>query len=183
MANALLDPATPEQLAERGQAIETEGKLEDFRRLAQIVERDLAALPGSDDAWRRAPVAIRLGFGWADARRRVPALQGHAAADLTTICQRCLEPFRLHVETDLNLLLMRSGGTSDGHEEYEVWEHDEETLRPVDIVEEALIMALPLAAMHASPDDCGVLVRASADNDVDVARPFAGLRSLLENSD
>lgn len=187
MANALLDPASPEELAERGQAVEIEGKVDDFARLSRIVAADLAAVPDAGEAWREAPVAIRLDFSWADVRRQIPALRGRLEADIRAVCQRCLEPFELHVETDLNLLLMRTEDTADGGEVFEVWEYDTETLRPADIVEEALIMALPLAAMHDRREDCGALAGTVQDSqdasETDAARPFAGLRKQLDAAD
>ncbi|MCH8302873.1 MAG: hypothetical protein IH912_08980, partial [Proteobacteria bacterium] len=97
MANPLLDRALPEELAERGQVFELQGKIEDFRRLIEIVEADLRSVATEihPREWRAAPVNIRLGFGWADARREIPALEGEISTDIVAVCQRCLEPFKL----------------------------------------------------------------------------------------
>ncbi len=95
MTNPLTDRALPAQLATIAQVIETKGKLSDFRRLSEVVEAGLAGLaPAKMPAeWRHAPIAIRLAFGWADARRQIPALEGQISARIDAVCQRCLEPF------------------------------------------------------------------------------------------
>ena len=69
MRNPLLDRSSPGELADVGQVIETEGKLEDFSRLREIVAADLASLPEAEvrAAWRQTPVPIRLRFSWVDA--------------------------------------------------------------------------------------------------------------------
>ena len=50
MANPLLDHASPGDLADRGQTFETEGKIQDFKRLLEIVEADLAEVPAQADS-------------------------------------------------------------------------------------------------------------------------------------
>ncbi len=185
MANPLLDRVLPEELAERGQVFEFEGKVEDFRRLIEIVEADLksVAVQIRPREWRAAPVNIRLGFGWADARREIPTLEGEISTDIVAVCQRCLEPFNLALETTLKMLLLKSAdATTRVPDEFEIWEVDGDEVRPLDIVEEALIMALPLSAMHQSRDLCGPLAVNVTDENKETARPFADLRSQMNES-
>jgi len=185
MANPLLARALPEELAERGQAFELEGKVEDFQRLTEIVEEDLAALARKNRprAWRATPVSIRLAFAWADARGEIPSLEGRIATEITAVCQRCLEPFGLPLRTTLKMLLLRPETDTTAQGEFEIWEVGEDGVRPLDIVEEALIMALPLSAVHQSRDLCGPLAENVVDDNKRIVRPFAGLRSQMDNSD
>ena len=185
MANPLLDRALPEELAERGQVFELKGKIEDFRRLVEIVEADLAAVATEmhPREWRAAPVNIRLGFAWADARREIPALEGEIATDIAVVCQRCLEPFELPLSTTLKMLLLKSADATTVQNEFEIWEVEEDVVRPLDIVEEALIMALPLSAVHQSRDLCGPLAASVTDENKETVRPFADLRSQMNKSD
>ena len=70
--------------------------------------------------------------------------------------------------------------------DYEVWELDGDELRPLDLVEEVLIMALPMAAAHDSIDRCGPLAGQLAATDTvapDTVRPFAGLREQMDNTE
>ena len=184
MANPLLDRATPEELAERGQVFELKGKIEDFRRLVEIVETDLAAVAAEKRPreWQAAPVNIRLGFAWADARREFPALEGEVFTTIAAVCQRCLEPFKLSLETRLKMLLLKSADKTTAQDEFEIWEVGEAVVRPLDIVEEALIMALPLSATHPSRDMCGALAENVTVENKETVRPFADLRSQMNKT-
>lgn len=184
MANPLLDRVLPEDLAERGQAFELQGKIEDFRRLIEIVEADLksVAVQIRPREWRAAPVNIRLGFGWADARREIPTLEGEISTDIVAVCQRCLEPFELPLRTTLKMLLLKTADATALQDEFEIWEVEGDEIRPLDIVEEALIMALPLSAVHPSRDLCGPLAENVTDENKETVRPFADLRSQMNKS-
>ena len=184
MANPLRDRALPEELADRGQAFELKGKVDDFLRLVEIVEQDLGSVAAEKypQAWRAAPVNIRLGFTWADDRREIPALEGEISTDIAAVCQRCLEPFDLSLKTTLKMLLLKSANATTTLDEYEIWEVEGDAVRPLDIVEEALIMAMPLSAVHPSWELCGPLAKTVAEEDQKTVRPFADLRSKMNKS-
>ena len=181
MGNRLTDRARPEQLAANGQVLETKGKLSDFERLSEVVKADLASLTSSNrpKKWRHAPIDIRLAFGWADARRQIPALEGQVSARIDAVCQRCLEPFELSLNAQLKLLLPMPGGEATAFEEYEIWETAEDTVRPLDIVDEALIMAMPLSPSHVDAGMCGPLAKKTLSEDSGTIRPFADLKSRM----
>jgi uncharacterized metal-binding protein YceD (DUF177 family) len=182
MGNPLFDRRSPRELAERGQVIETEQKLGIFLRLAGIVAADFASVPETHAPakWRASPVQIRLKAGWADERRSMPVLEGHVSARIPAVCQRCLEPFELPVERDLRLLLTGPEAGEIESDEYETWETEEPTIRPLDIVEEALIMALPLSAMHES-GACSAPEQEHAAAGSETTRPFADLKKRMRD--
>lgn len=181
MRNPLLDRSTPAELADAGQVVEVEEELARFAQLAQVVAADLASLDAGDvpRKWRQEPVAIRLAFGWADPGRRYPLLEGHVAARVPAVCQRCLGPMELDLDVDLKLVLMRAGEAAPAAEDLEAWEIEEATIRPLDIVEEALIMAMPLSAMHGAGEACKSPADTALAATADSIRPFADLRSML----
>jgi len=184
MGHPLLDRGLPRELASRSQVIETKEILDSFSRLAGIVEADLAS-PGSGKTpqkWRQMPVAIRLRFGWADARQRFPALRGFVSTTIAAVCQRCLEPFELPLEVQLNFRLMPADAAAGPQEGYEDWELEEDTVRPLDIVEEALIMALPFAAMHEAGACSSTLQEQTSAEDAKMRHPFADLRSKMNDT-
>ncbi len=184
MANPLLERAPPKVFAERGQVIEKQEKLELFPRLSEVVGDDLRRLDTPPAGWRQSPVAIRLAFGWADTARGLPVLEGYARAEVPVVCQRCLEPFSLMLGADLKLLFSGPGQGADASPDYEVWELDEAALRPLDVVDEALVMIMPLAAMHESEEDCGPLAKqAAAGKEEAQVRPFADLKSQMRDRD
>jgi uncharacterized metal-binding protein YceD (DUF177 family) len=187
MSNPLFDRVLPEGLASIGQRIEYKGKISEFVRLVEIVEAELAMV--SKDlwprGWRAALVDIRLEFAWGGGRQKVPTITGRVSAQIPAVCQRCLEVFELLLDAAVEMRLLRPGLESDDFAElagYDVWEIEADALRPYDIVEESLVMAIPLAPRHESRADCGVLAGDIADVGSKSARPFAGLRSQLELS-
>jgi uncharacterized protein len=184
MGHPLLDCGSLHDLADLRQVIETKEELDSFEQLAGIVTADLASLEAAKrpQNWRQLPVDIRLSFGWADVRRQFPALEGHVSATIVAICQRCLEPFELALDVRLKLRFVQTDAVAAQQEGFDDWELDEEMLRPLDIVEEALIMALPLAAMHEVSERCGALQERAAPGDAEKLRPFAELRSKMNDT-
>jgi uncharacterized protein len=181
MGNPLRDRRTPQELAASGQVIEIAEKIGGFGELSRIVGADLESLDPDKlpQHWRDAEVAGQLRFGFADAQERLPALEGEVSVTIDAVCQRCLEPMKLPLAADLRYLFAEAG--PDAVEEgIEVWEMDEERLRPLDLVEEVLIMAMPLAALHESDAACAE-TEGPEETKGTTTRPFADLRSQMEN--
>ena len=145
------------------------------------MDADLAALDEAKKpvGWRDTAVITKLRFGFVDAGNNVPMLHCQLSTTVAAVCQRCLEPFRLPLEVDVKLLLLELDETVEGYDEYEVWELAETTLRPMDIVEELLIMALPFAAMHAESAACRALSADDAADGEEMTKPFAALREQM----
>src|SRR5690606_14338416 len=188
MRNPLLDRSSPKELADLGQVVETQTKLQSFPRLAEVVAADLASLPEAEvpGEWRQKPVQIRLRFSWVDAGRRLPAVEGRVRASVPAVCQRCLGPMELALDEELRLLLVAPGesaGAEGAAEDFEIWEIDEPTIRPLDILEEALIMAMPLSALHEPGQGCDAPADAEPPVSEETNRPFAGLRSQISGRD
>jgi len=190
MSNPLRDRRPVTELAAVGQVIEFAEQISAFKGLSAILEADLAALDPEKipSAWRESSVSGWLQFGFADAAGRVPRLAGSADATVAAVCQRCLEPFELKicVEPELLLLGADAGAVAEGLEDLEVWELDEHAVRPQDIIEELLTMAMPLSAMHDNMAECNALLSAdsSADEGVEeLVSPFANLRSQMKQNE
>jgi uncharacterized protein len=186
MPNPLLDRSSPAELADLGQVVEKQVKLQSFSGLTEVLAADLSPLGPEEvpQEWRQTPVAIRLKFGWVDRGRRFPALEGRVVARVPAVCQRCLGPIQLELDEELKLLLAgadEAGSAEGASGDYDVWEIDEATIRPLDILEEALIMAMPLSALHGPGEGCDAPDDAvPAVSDVTI-RPFAGLRSTMSD--
>jgi uncharacterized metal-binding protein YceD (DUF177 family) len=182
MGNPLRDRRTPSEWAASGQVIEFSEKIGEFNRLERIVKGDLDALDPDKlpPDWRDKVVAGQLSFGFADAHNGLPVLAGKVSATIDAVCQRCLEAFELPLEAELRLLFGEEGVSPTEGTGYEVWQLDEDDIRPLDLVEEALIMAMPLAAMHVDSESCGGPEEQEQDSG-DRIRPFAGLRSQMED--
>ena len=181
MGNPLQERRTAAELASVGQVIEFTEKIGSFDKLSEIVEADLAALEADKvpPLWRDSIVHGELQFSFIMAVDGIPTITGNASAKVDAVCQRCLEPFRQELSVEPKLLLVRYGDSVNEFEDYEVWELQEEALRPQDIVEEMLIMAMPFSATHDNMEDCKAFA-SDGDNATDLRRPFAALASQMQ---
>ena len=98
-------------------------------------------------------VRFRLAFFRDDAQRAV--LRCEVAATLKLPCQRCLEAFEHKVNTD-TLLALVSGIDEERHlpESYDPLPVSDEPIRPRELIEDELLLALPQIPMH-EPTVCG----------------------------
>lgn len=188
MGNPLQDRRTAAELASVGQLIDFNQEIGSFEGLAAIVEADLAALDADKipSDWRESTISGELKFGYGEGAGRIPMVSGHASTRVDAVCQRCLEPFKLKLEVEPDLLLLDEEQADEGYEDFEVWELEEATVRPQDIIEELMIMALPFAAMHDNMSECKALssyVEPQDETTEDLQTPFAALRSQMTQNE
>jgi uncharacterized protein len=181
MGNPLRECRSAAEWAAGAQVIEIAKKVSDFEQLSAIVGADLAALDADKmpAGWRDSDVEGILEFGFADAQQLLPTAKCRVAVNVNAVCQRCLEPFQLPLEVEANLLLLELEQEADGYDDYEVWELEEKLLRPLDIVEEMLIMAMPFSAMHAESLACRALSPGKGESAEEMTTPFAALRDQM----
>jgi uncharacterized metal-binding protein YceD (DUF177 family) len=181
MGNPLCERRSAAEWAAGSQVIEIAAKIGNFEQLSAIIDADLAALEADrmPADWRETVVSGSLEFGFADAQKLLPTVRCRATVVVDAVCQRCLEPFCLPLEVEADLLLLELEQSADGFDEYEVWELEETLLRPLDVVEELLIMVLPFSAMHVESAACKALSSAGDDSEEQLTTPFAGLREQM----
>ena len=181
MGNPLRDRRTAAEWAAVSQVIDISIKVDDLEHFSAIIEADLAALDAAKipSGWRASPVSGGLTFGFADAQQRLPVVRCRVSVTVDVVCQRCLEAFRLPLEVEADLLLLEFDQEAEGYDDYEVWELEEPLLRPLDIVEELLIMALPFAPTHEEAAACRALTSGAAEGAGEMTTPFAALREQM----
>ena len=181
MGNPLRERRTAADLAAGAQVIEIANKISDFEQLSVIVDADLAALNADrmPTGWRDSAVEGSLEFGFADAQQLLPKVSCRVGVTVDAVCQRCLEAFRLPLEVSADLLLLEFEQDADGFDELEVWELEDTLLRPQDIVEEMLVMALPFSAMHVDSTSCKALSPEAEESAEKKTTPFAALRDQM----
>ena len=188
MGDPLHDRRPLEEWVSGEQAIEISGSIEDFERLADAVRADLGEARdevGETDL-RNFAVSGRLQFARAGLHGDRASVTGGIEAELPATCQRCLKTFRLAVSTELKLELIEpqdggEGGLPEAREDgFEAWEMTGEAVRPADIVDEALVMAIPLVAKHVASDDC-VEIDAAPEGP-EMTSPFASLRAQMDEA-
>ncbi|MFM1885255.1 MAG: hypothetical protein RL026_412 [Pseudomonadota bacterium] len=119
-------------------------------------------------------------------RSGFPAAQVEASAEVTLACQRCFGPLRLRLEGRSLVYLPTSENEAERvPADAEVLIAAEGRLRPAELVEEELLLALPFAPLHAEGEGCAGRVEtpeAETSRD-DVQRPFAALAGLMGRRD
>ena len=139
--------------------------------------------------WRESAFWVSYNSGLRMQKGAFRWYRGVLRPNVAAVCQRCLEPFELKLEIEPKLLLLEMEQVVDGYEDFEVWELDEQTMRPQDIVEELLIMAMPFSAMHDNMADCKAFLSERLDRRHDeigteeLVKPFAALRSQMKQNE
>ncbi len=157
----------PLRLAELGRSLKGRLPLARFRRLAESLHDS----DGED---------VELEFGVDEQGR--PRVVGRVCARLEVICQRCLTPMVLPMDLAVRLYLAVADepDVADGFETLSV---SDKPMLLADIVEDELILGLPLVAMH-SRDACAARTEYSAGADKAPEKhenPFAALAALKKD--
>ncbi len=179
MAKLLTALEAPSRLASSGQAVEISDEISCFPRLSEALEAELERLdPAQRPAnWQTEAVRGEARFDFVDPESRDVVAQIVARTVVPQVCQRCLAAFEWPLEADAKLLLA-SGTDLREREGFETWEIEDDLLKPIELVDELLVMALPFAAKHAD-DECAVAAEAESKTK-DTVRPFADLKAQLE---
>lgn len=121
-----------------------------------------------------------------------PAARLAVKATVQLRCQRCLQPFGCPVESHAQLAFVtgeaeagaEAGPVPEGWEAISV---DPRRVVLADLVEDELLLSLPLVPMHADAADCGPAARVIDETeeepreDTGTQRPFANLGKLLKH--
>lgn len=142
-----------EALADRGGTLGGAVALGKLGRFMKLLNSDVGA------------VQATLSFRHGSAGRLVAVLDYRAEVEL--VCQRCLEPFRHGVTGHVEMTLVDEDSVPRTSDEIERYELEEGRLRPSQLIEDELIVAMPLVPKHPRPEDCGSLAR-------DLAGPSEG---------
>lgn len=163
----------PFKWAERGMRLDLEAPLKDFSRL-------LDAVYSADGA-----VRVKGEF--------VPDARGHAVLDLSLEssvmmpCQRCLEPMAVEIQAQTRFHVLRDEAHAEslGEEEDYVVADEEGFLDLRDLVEDELLLSLPLVPRHESCEPPVHDVDEAANDDAAPERenPFKVLESLKQRRD
>ncbi len=129
-----------EPMAGRGTVLEGEIPLEKLHRLTPLLES------------ARGSVKAALRFRQDERGWPIIALEYETAVRL--VCQRCLEPVEYELEDRVEFAVLESPAMAQHlPEEYEPLVLEDERFSPAMLVEDELIIALPLVPRH-EPDVC-----------------------------
>ncbi len=116
---------------------------------------------------------------WRDANNIV-VVDGRVSGSLQLQCQRCLEDFEMTLDQRFKLALLGGRQVDALPDEYELLEPVPEDIVPAELIEDELLLAVPMVARHENISECGPLAERILDrvDDGDGAKPFAALASL-----
>ena len=166
MSDQLPDTIKPQSL------IDTGGHLSGYSVLADM-ER-LSTMLASNDGI----VEARLDFG--KDHQGIRFIKGTLKAELLLTCQRCLETVPYPVDLVLSLALLASEDQVAGlPDEYDPLVLDTQSLSLTTLIEDELLLALPIVAMHPE-SECSNRMMADLDDahTADKPHPFAVLAQL-----
>jgi uncharacterized protein len=156
-------------LARSAASIEREFPVAGFARLL-----DRLAEPAGQANVR---AEFRLAGRWPTARLAV-------GADVVLTCQRCLGPVRRALASESRVVFAEEGAPElpEGHEPVG---GDPHRVDLVTLVEDELLLALPIIPQHDAGEACTLPGGEGSDTDAadtaEMRRPFAGLRDLLKH--
>jgi uncharacterized protein len=169
MSPAPADLVNALELAGKAAAIERDLVLEQLPRLVAA-----GALAGT-----RAHGELR--FGMFEGRATVDA---RVSGVVVLTCQRCLTPCDVGIveSTPLVVLAMEEDPAPAG---FDPILGNAERLSVIEVIEEQILLGLPLVALHAPGTVCGPSARPAPAQDEtdDRQRPFANLRDLLDKGE
>lgn len=167
MSDRLPVHVDPVSLAAKGRAIGGCVPVAAFRRLAGWLHASEGALD------------VSLRFGRDDAGRDV--VTGRLRGELELLCQRCLAPYRLPMDVQLALVLVASEAEANAlPDELDALVVDaQRSMHTVDMIEDDLILALPLVPRCERAGECVPAVELLDSEAIEEAagqqRPFTDL--------
>ena len=156
--------------------------LQDQELSGRVSLADLSKLDGILSSDKGSLIA-NLRFFQNKSGQRIIA--GNLKAEIEVLCQRCLQPLDLLVEDDINLVLVETEEKAKGLEElYDPWICETHKINLADLVEEQLLLALPIVCLHSDPNCLEKLdydLQIGLENsDPGLQNPFRELESLKE---
>jgi uncharacterized protein len=156
------------ELVAEGGELEFECELKDLTRLAPLLREQRGS------AHARFRFSDLAGFAVA---------KGRVKATLALTCQRCLDEVAVPLEVESQLFFVEGELVDpDGPADYEPVAMHGGRISQAELLEDELILALPLIATHG--EDSGCVARPAAESQAareSTQRPFAGLRELMKD--
>lgn len=169
MFDKLPKTVDPERLAQNGADFKGSYEQKTMPRLRDIVEDDSGVCD------------VDLALDYSKGSRL--KLIGQVSADLSLVCQRCLEAFKQNVIAHVDLELVHTEG--EEHREHDVFVLDGEGVLPlIELVEDEILLQIPNMPKHEHIADCkqDMINRATEyvpeEDEEEKENPFAVLKNL-----
>lgn len=148
----------------------------------QIAPTDLSRL--SEVVKNLEEAKAELKFFW-DEQKRL-RVTGQILAQMNILCERCLEPMPLSLNVDINAAVVwNEDQATQLSSELEPWIGVEERINAHELLEDELLLALPIMPAHEQ-QDCEGLSSFTTEPEEEPGerqKPFADLASLIKTTD
>ncbi|EIK53906.1 MAG: YceD family protein [Pseudomonadaceae bacterium] len=158
----------PRKFADRAASLQGELNLSQLQRLAESLEDDQGV--------------VRASFAFGRDEQRTVVIHSQLDVDVKMICQRCLEPVVLPIHSECDYAVVNEGSSSQHLPKgYDVLEVGEDPLDLLALVEDELLLALPIVPLH-DPEICQPPVGPDepepSEDEVTRSNPFSVLAQL-----
>lgn len=137
----------------------------------------LSAMPNLCESQNRQSGEVQASLSVIMREDGQTVLRGEASAELALDCQRCLQPLVETFIASFELVLLKYEHQLDNVSDEDDAIVVEEQLELAPLIEQELILALPMIAKH---DDCQADYENSEKMAVERQQPFANLKDLLQ---
>ena len=170
MSNPVPSYVDPYAFAERGNKIEGQVPVTEMARLVPLLSRPDGVCQ------------VELQFG--KDLQGIATITGTIHAELVLVCQRCMEAMPYNLDIKVSLGLVNSEAEAERLPKiYDPLEIETDKLFVHDLVEDEIILALPVVSVH-TPDQCGVELTRETDEPGTAPKrdnPFAVLAGLKKD--
>ena len=170
MSRPLPELADPIRLCAGGSEFSGTLALAEFDRLRQALASDAGE--------------VTFTVEFARDERGINTVHGTLDTTLNLLCERCARPFDLPVHADWQLAAVSSLAEADRlPEDYEPLLVGEELTRLRDVIEDEVLLALPLVPKHPESEDCKPVATRDEGKESGQDSPFAVLEELKRDKD
>ena len=164
------------------QRIKGEYKVDNFEKIVCLIQKDhLNAIDLKDsEGWLKEKVRINLKQEIANLNSDEKKVSGSIKIKIYLTCQNCLSVIESDLNIPVSIILCKE--SKKNIKESEMWEIYEEKIKLKDLIEELIIISLPLYFKHESSEDC-IVYDYKLNTESTKALPFANLKNQLNNDE
>ena len=145
----------------------------------------VAALPRLAETLSDSQGSIEADVRVSRASSGIPLVEGTLRGRLHRDCQRCLEPVDLDVRIDLKLAVTGTAGEELAPADFEPWQTEQQDVTLGQLLEDELLLALPMVTRHENERQCGELAgrlrEGEGERTAERDNPFAVLKRLKQD--